>query len=193
MVAPRQLSGDDADCLRRTAAGDAAAFEAFVGRHEAAVLRYLRGISADADRAEDALQETFIAAWRGAAGYRGGASARGWLLAIGRNALRRQHRRRAGEPAELLPLEALAREAGWGRDPDDASLRRLEARERLERGFEGLSAEDREVLILRDLEGLSGEEAAAVLGIGLAAEKSRLHRARLRFTANLRRSTDEGA
>jgi RNA polymerase sigma factor (sigma-70 family) len=72
------------------------------------VLRYLQALTDDDERAEDVLQETFIAAWRSAALFRGGASARGWLLTIARHALRRQFRRHAGEPRQLEPLESLA-------------------------------------------------------------------------------------
>lgn len=172
---------DDAALLRRSAAGDRAAFEAFVERHEAAVLRFCRALTDDADRAEDAFQEAFIAAWRAAGAFHGGASARAWLLAIARNAARRQYRRHGDEPGRRVPLEALADEAGWGAGDDGEVLSRLAARELVERGFSRLSPEDREVLVLRDLEEFSGQETAALLGISEAALKSRLHRARLRF------------
>jgi RNA polymerase sigma-70 factor (ECF subfamily) len=59
-------------------------------------------------------------------------------------------------------------------------------RDLLAAAFEALTPEDREVLTLRDLEGLSGEQTAALLGVGLAAMKSRLHRARLALAARVR-------
>ena len=183
------LTESDADLLRRSAEGDAGAFERFVTRHEASVYRYLRALADDAADAEDALQEAFVAAWRAASSFRG-TDARAWLLAIARNRLRRMHRRRAGAPSDsdLVPLERLGAEAGWGAPEDPgAELERREARERVERALGRLSAPDREVLLLRDVEGLTGEEAADVLGISLAALKSRLHRARLRLAAELRR------
>jgi RNA polymerase sigma-70 factor, ECF subfamily len=180
------LNLSDAEILRRTAAGDATAFEVLVERHEAAVHRYIRALAGADDRIDDALQETFIAAWRGAGGFRGDDGARAWLLQIARNATHRQFRRRAGEPAHHLPLQALALEAGWGDTGAESFARRLEARDLVEAGFRGLGPEEREILVLRDLEQLSGEEAAALLGISLAAQKSRLHRARLRFLANLK-------
>lgn len=181
------MTDADAEDLRRTAGGDREAFERFVDRHEAGVLRYVRNVVADPDRAEDALQDTFVAAWRGAAGFRGEGSARAWLLTIARNAVRRQGRRRAGEPERFVPLDSLALTAGWGQPAaDDDPARRLETRELVERGFRGLDAADREILVLRDLEGFTNEEAARTLGLSVAAVKSRLHRARLRFTGNLR-------
>lgn len=181
----------DAEVLRRTAAGDALAFEQLVDRHEAAVLRYIHGLTRDPDRAEDALQETFIAAWRSADSFRGGESARAWLLSIARNCLHRQFRRRVGEPQLHVSLHDLALEAGWGSEGETLAAR-IEARDLVEKGFTGLTAEDREVLILRDLEGFTGEEVAEMLGLTLAAVKSRLHRARLRFTGSLREVTHHG-
>ena len=180
------LALDDAAILRRTAAGDHGPFEALVERHEAAVLRFIQGISRDPGRIEDALQETFLAAWRGAGEFRGGESARGWLLGIARNAVARQYRRHAGEPSEHVSLSDLGVEAGWGAEPTDLLAKRLEDRDLVDRGFRGLSPEDQEILILRDLEDFTADQVARMLGLSLAATKSRLHRARLRFMANVR-------
>ena len=143
--------------------------------------------------AEDALQETFLACWRSAGTFAGGDSARHWLLAIARNAARRLYRRKRGEPHEFVSLDELGREAGWGggaADPPLAPDDRAAARETLEAALMTLSAEEREVLILRDLEGFSGEETASLLHLTLPAAKSRLHRARLRLAAALRGNVD---
>lgn len=177
----------DAELLRRSAAGDDVAFGHFVDRHDAAVLRFIRALSDDDARCDDALQETFIAAWRSAAGFRGEAGARAWLLRIARHAVHRTYRRHVGEPRDHVPLDALAGSAGWG-VPSDDFAERLAARDLVERGLRALAPEDREVLVLRDVEQLSGEEAASALGISLAAQKSRLHRARLRFMALVKES-----
>jgi RNA polymerase sigma-70 factor (ECF subfamily) len=179
---------DDRRLLLAASLGDRGAFERFVQRHEAAVFRLLRTSAAGEADAEDALQEAFVAAWKGAGGYRGGASARGWILTIARNALSRSHRRRVGEPATFEPLDALGLEAGWGRDD---ALEGLARREVLDRAMGTLGEEEREVLVLRELEDLPGEEVAEMLGISVPAMKSRLHRARLRFLAALREVTDD--
>jgi RNA polymerase sigma-70 factor (ECF subfamily) len=173
----------DAELLGRCADGDREAFRPLMERHLPAVERFLRALGAEPDRVDDAVQETFVAAWRHASSFRG-EEARPWLLRIARNALRRTARRRAGEPRTHLPLDELALEAGWG--SDDEMARHLEARETVRRGFAGLEPSDREILVLRDLEGFTGSEAADLLGISLAAQKSRLHRARLRFMAAVR-------
>ena len=177
---------DDTELLERTAEGDRRAFERFVEAHEGAVLRYVRTRTSDPAVMEDALQETFIAAWRSAHTFRGPGSARPWLLTIARNAVRRQYRRPAGAPDGFEPLDAVAVRAGWGRDPDDAWTDRIAAAQVVERGFRALSPDDREVLVLRDLEGFGNEEVAELLGLSLAAVKSRVHRARLRFMESVR-------
>lgn len=187
------MTPSDGELLRRTAAGDHGAFEAFVRVHQDALWRYLVARNPSHADAQDALQETFLAAYRGAGSFRGaapggdeGASARGWLLGIGRNVSRRLHRRRVGEPEHTLPLEELGARAGWGSPSvDPAFLRRLESRDTLRHALGRLTPEDREILVLRELEGLPGEEVAHLLELGIPAMKSRLHRARLRLAAVL--------
>ena len=169
--------------MARLAHGDAQALDPLVDRHQAAVLRYLRALTGSEQAAEDALQETFVAAWRGAAGWRAEGSVRGWLFGLARRQAARTWRLRAGEPRKPEPLEELAIQAGWGDPEADASAH--EDASRLQAALDRLEPEDREVLILRDLEQMSGPEAAQVLGLGLAAQKSRLHRARLRLMAAL--------
>lgn len=186
--------GGDPVLLQRAAGGDRRAFDRFMDGHAAHVLRFITLHVRDADRAEDVLQETFLAAWRGAGGFRGPGSARSWLLSIARRAALRQGRTRAGEPRDAAPLDqvplgVLAREAGWGVDPGREE-RRLEVKELVEAGFDHLDPHDREILLLRDLEGFSGEETAELLGLSLPAVKSRLHRARLRFMTRIRELDD---
>ncbi|MBL0170046.1 MAG: RNA polymerase sigma factor [Gemmatimonadaceae bacterium] len=177
---------DDVALLRRTASGDTTAFDAIVEAHQSAVGRFLTSLGvADLD---DALQETFIAAWRSAGTYQGTGSVRSWLLSIARNVHRHGARRRVNEPATFVSLDVLAERAGWGCDP--AESRRVDlsmARDVLEHALAILPDEEREILVLRELEELSGEETAQLLQISLAAMKSRLHRARLHLAAVVRR------
>jgi RNA polymerase sigma-70 factor (ECF subfamily) len=176
----------DDDLLRRSAAGDQHAFESFLERHQGAVYRYLRARTGCVADCEDALQETFLAVYRGCEGYRGEASARAWVLGIARNVCRRLYRKRVGEPDEWVPLEEFGLRAGWGGPaPSESFLERLEQRDTLEKALTQLTPEEQEVLVLRDLEGLSGEEAADLLDLSVSAMKSRLHRARLRLAAVL--------
>ena len=181
----------DRDLIARTAEGDRRAFAQLVERHAAAVLRLAEAVS-DPSTAEDAMQQTFLSAYQHAASFRGDASVRTWLLTIARNAARRLHGKTKREELVEEPLIQLGIEAGWGSDDPEAIAIASERKDALREAMSSLSAEDQEIIILRDLEGLRGPEAADVLGIGERAVKSRLHRARLRLAAALRsRRQDE--
>lgn len=180
---------DDGALLRAAVAGDQTAFAQFMRAHQAAVHRYLVAFAGHGD-VDDALQETFINAWRGAATYHGGASARAWLYAIARHVVHHAVRRRVDEPEQFESVEQLAEEAGWGCADEraagsgsDAGL----ARELLQTALSRLPREEREVLTLRELDGFSGDETAAILQLSLPAMKSRLHRARIHLAAVVRR------
>lgn len=183
----------DAELLRRSNQGDAEAFERFMDRHSASVHRYLVHLTqGGGDDAEDLLQEAFLAAWRHAGDFRDEGSARGWLLTSARRLAWRRARKRSGEPDRVESLDELGLRAGWGGVEDPAGPEPgglppgWEARDTLERAMDRLSQEDREILLLRELEGFSGEETAELLDIGLPAMKSRLHRARLRLATAVR-------
>jgi RNA polymerase sigma-70 factor, ECF subfamily len=168
----------DEDLVRLSAQGDRGAFESLVARHGDALFRYaIRTCRSERD-GEDALQDGLLAAWRGSGTFRGEASARTWLFQVVIHACRRRQRRRAGAPERHDGLEAAEGVAAEQRAADDR-VADAQMAAALEQALSGMDEEAREVLLLRDVEGLSGEEAAAALGIGLAAMKSRLHRARL--------------
>src|ERR1700704_2969841 len=149
----------DATLIGRTAAKDRAAFERLVRRHQASVLRFCRALAQDETDAEMALQETFLTAWRAAGRFRYDTSARTWLLSIARHAIYRRHRRWADEPSPFVSLREQGRAAGWGIE-DEGFIDRLLDAEALAGVLASLSPEDREMLILRELEGLTPDEAA---------------------------------
>ncbi len=188
---PPRLGDDDETLVARVAAGDREALAELVVRHEARVHRYARSLTRDPSAAEDALQQAFLDVMNGAATFRGASSVRSWLLTITRNAVYRQARRRAGEPEHHVPIDELASLAGWGSDPEDLAGRAAD-RALVGRALDTLGPDSREVVVLRDLEGLSGEETARILGLTLAATKSRLHRARLELAAALRKERPDG-
>lgn len=176
----------DATLLARAAAGEAAAFDTFVGRHQASVFRFARTQVARADAAEDLLQQTFLSAWQAAGDFRGDGSARGWLFTITRHAASRWRERDARAAIDDSPVDQLGLEAGWGGPSPELQAMHREMQARVADALAALAPEDREILTLRDLEGVPGDEAAALLGLGVAAMKSRLHRARLRLAVSLR-------
>ena len=180
----------DAALLARTASGERAAFDVFVARHRAAVFRFARAVSRGDAEAEDVLQEAFLAAYRGAHTFEGRAQARSWLFTITRREAWRRLGREAeaslAEPHEVEELISLGVAAGFGALDPETLVLRAERRELVVRALGTLAEEDRAILLLRDVEGVSGDEAAAALGLALPAMKSRLHRARLRLAAALR-------
>lgn len=185
----RDPAQSDRDLILSTAAGDRHALEQLVARHGAAALRLAQTVTGDAAAAEDAVQQTFLAVFQHASTFRADASVRSWILTIARNAASRMLRRSSRENLFEEPWIELGIEAGWGSDDPEAMAMAAEQRNALQDAMSLLSAEDREALLLRDIEGLTGAEAAAVIGIGERALKSRLHRARLRLAAALRRGS----
>jgi len=181
----------DATLIGRTAAGDRAAFERLARRHQAAVFRFARALAHDETDAEMAIQETFLAVWRAAGRFRYDASARIWLLSIARHAIYRRHRRWADDPAPFVSLREQGKAAGWGIE-DPSFVDRLVDTETLAGALAGLSTEDREILILCELEGLSPADAAGVAGLSEGTARNRLHRARLRLMTKLREAAGDG-
>lgn len=180
----------DGELIHRASEGDRLAFEDLVRRHGPAVQRLTRAILGDEAAAQDAAQEALLAAFRGASTWSAQQGpVRPWLLAIARHQAYRLRRRPVAEPLDEAPLLELGVNAGWSEESPEAEVSRAEAREHLSWALAALSAADREVLVLRELEGLSGAQTAAILGLDLAGMKSRLHRARLRLMAAVRQGS----
>jgi RNA polymerase sigma-70 factor (ECF subfamily) len=192
---PHALLGEltDAELLARTASGDRDAFGVLVERHRARVFRLARAVTASHEEAEDVLQQAFLSAWQSASAFRGDASIVTWLLTIARNAAWQGRARQARSPIDDTPIDELGIRAGGGGAPPAPRAVRARAPPRLDAALGSLAPEDRQVLTLRDIDGLSGEEAAAVMGLALPALKSRLHRARLRLAGAIRKDVSRAA
>ncbi len=158
----------DAELLRQSYAGDQAAFRTLVDRHS----RYLTGVAMalcrNAADAEDMVQETFVASLTSR--FRGESKVRTWLVQIlvRRVAMMRRSRRR--EQGQPLGGE---RERS---SPSPASG--TDAKLDLAQMLEGLTPDQRQVIVLRELEGMTYEEMAAALHVPRGTVESRLHRAR---------------
>jgi RNA polymerase sigma-70 factor (ECF subfamily) len=160
---------EDAELVRRIGRGDQGAFRALVDRHAA----YLHGIAFSLTNnradAEDVVQETFVAVLNSS--FRGESQVRTWLVQIlvRRVAmLRRTRRRRPVERLDDLPIPA-------ARGAETAGA---EARMDLASMLANLSPEHREVIVLREVQGMSYEEMATTLRVPRGTIESRLHRAR---------------
>ncbi|HEY8089325.1 MAG TPA: sigma-70 family RNA polymerase sigma factor [Polyangiaceae bacterium] len=170
---------DDA-LLTALRAGDDGALATLLERHAPAVYRFGARMCRDPEDTKDVLQETLLAAGRGLREFRGASSLTTWLFTIARSFCIKKRRRRAGEPGELVSLDA--EDAQVMASPDalpDAVAGEHEIGAALDAAIGALEPMYREVLVLRDVEGLTAPEVAKVLGIGVDAVKSRLHRARL--------------
>jgi RNA polymerase sigma-70 factor (ECF subfamily) len=189
----------DAGLVQRAQAGEFAAFEELVGRHEKRVFGVARRITGRAEDAEDVTQETFLSAMRGLAAFRGDSLFATWLSRIATNHALKILRKRRGLPTQPLaeerddePFRTPEFIAEWREGPEEAASR-PETKELLDRAMEELDEKHRAVFVLRDVEGLSTEETAAALGITPANVKVRLLRARLALREKLTRSLGDEA
>ena len=179
----------DSELLHAFAAGEDAAFVAFVQRHHAAVRRWVEHVIGSRPEVDDVVQETFAAVLRSPTGFRGDGAARAWVFGIARNRIAREFRKRVAEPDTFEPLDELGLRAGWG-DPEAAAARAEEAGV-IRAALQRLPEHAREVLLLKDVEGFTNPEVSEILGLAVPAVKSRLHRARLALMAELRGKLQE--
>ncbi len=176
--------GED-DLARRFAAGDPEALRELLDRCAGAVLTVALGRLRRRDLAEEAVQDTFVKAWRAAATFDPGRDLRPWLYAIARRSAadiaRREGRRLATTPLtarhDLAPVHALPHDA-W-----EAWQVRL--------ALDELPAPERRLLGLVHFAGCTHAEAAAHLDIPVGTVKSRLHRAHSRLAARLSHLRDD--
>ena len=147
-------------------------------------------MTGDREDAQDAAQEAFLNAWRGLASFQGDSSFSTWLYRLASNAcidlLRKRKRRQERENFCSLDDE----EAGWlepaapGAGPEE-ELERKERRQALERELRALPDHQREILVMREVSGLSYQEIGELLSLDLGTVKSRLARARLALKKRL--------
>lgn len=187
----------DAALLARTAGNDVAAFETLMRRNNGRLFRVARSILKDDSAAEDTLQEAYLEAFRHSGTFRGDAQVSTWLTRIVINQslmrLRKQKRDRVVVPFETGGQDDLhtagepADEAG---ESPAASTLRAELRRLLERRIDELPAAFRTVFVMRDVEEMSVQETADLLGIPQATVRTRLFRARALLRQALENDVD---
>ncbi len=164
--------------------GDQAAFAALVEANQAMVYSLAYRMTGNSEDAADLSQEAFLNAWRGLARFQGQASFATWLYRLTSNAcidfLRREKRHSTLsltlEPTDEESRQAEVTDERWS---PEALLDRQENQTAVRQALTQLSDEHREVLLLRELEGLSYREIAQHLGLEEGTVKSRIARARL--------------
>jgi RNA polymerase sigma-70 factor (ECF subfamily) len=187
MNRPSTDSGPERALIARARAGDEGAFAQLVSEHSARVHGALRRFGLNRQEADEVAQEVFLRAWRGLARFEQRSRFSTWLYRIAFNEAQRRLARRppaaaAGQPGDDDTIAALPAALAFG--PQALTLER-EFELMLEQALAQLPADLRAAVVLRDLEGLSTEEAAAAAGVRQAAFKSRLHRGRMALRALL--------
>ena len=172
---------DEAELVRRLARGDTAVVDALYARFGRPLYAYVRSLVGDESLAEEVVQDTFVAAWRGAGRFEGRSSLASWLFGIARRQTRDRTRRAV---PDTEPVDRLAEVPGGDPGPEAAVLAAA-TRAELAEAMQRIPAADREVLLLAFAYELSGPEIADVLAIPAGTVKSRLFNARRRMREQL--------
>ncbi len=181
---PPDPAETEASLLARAQAGDVRAFERLSSAYADRVYMLLLRLLGDRSEAEDVTQEVMLRAWQGIARFRGQSSYFTWLYRIAVNEANRALAKRSRRPAADVSIGAheLELPASPAYDPS-RQAENSELRRAIGRALAQLPPPLRTAIVLRDVEGLSTQQAAEIAGVSQAAFKSRLHQARLRVRA----------
>ena len=164
------------ELLEQAQGGDLDAFAEFMRTFERRIRAVCYRLLDDARDVDEVVQDTFVQAWRNLERFRGDAAPYTWLYRIAVNEALMRRRRKT------LPTSELYETVVSGGEDDFAAA---DARSFLVERLRALPDDHRAAVVLRDVEGLSNEEVADVLGVTLAAAKSRIHRGRMQLRADL--------
>ncbi len=189
---------DEPALVAAARAGDLGAFEELVNRYERKIFRLAMNITGNREDAEDVMQEAFLKSYSHLGGFQGDSRFYTWLVRIAVNeALMKLRKRRPnqisldepkGSDGDAFPQEV----EDWGPSPEQR-FAQTELAGILSEAIESLEPAYRLVFVLRDIEDLSTEETADLLGLSEAAVKSRLLRGRLKLRDKLSRTLKKGA
>jgi RNA polymerase sigma-70 factor, ECF subfamily len=189
---PAAYQDTDAELLAALRAGDEQAFVVLVRRHHSTMLRLALGYVASLAIAEEVVQDTWLAVLRGISGFEGRSSLRTWVLRIlvnrARTAGERERRSIAvPDPEPAVDPARFDTSGSWASPPErwveeaHDRLRAAKVTARLRSAIGELPQRQREVVLLRDVDGLSSEEVCSVLDISQANQRVLLHRGRSRL------------
>jgi RNA polymerase sigma-70 factor (ECF subfamily) len=196
-AATEERLAEDRAWMQQARNGDMAAFERLVTRYSGRVYTLALRMTGSAADAQEIMQETFLSAYQNLKSFRGDSGFGSWVHRIAANfaLMRLRHKRVVDDVEGQLKGELEFSDDGklasfplsnWGQRADEAALGD-ELKQAIEQSVSRLPDAYRVVFLLKDVEGLSYEEIAEVVGETVPAVKSRLHRARL----NLRQAIDE--
>ena len=178
---------EELEIILRVRAGDTDAFEALVLEHQNKVYSLALRMVGNEEDARDMAQEAFIRAFNSLASFRGESKFSVWLYRLTSNICIDFLRGRAKRRTASLNWEDEDGEEGELEIPDErfspeARLERTELRESVRRGLDSLSPEYREILLLREINGLSYDEISRALSLEEGTVKSRIFRARKKLS-----------
>jgi RNA polymerase sigma-70 factor (ECF subfamily) len=190
--APSSTEVSDEALVERARAKDEAAFEELVNRYENKLYRLAMRFVRNETDAQEILQDAFLSAWRNLPTFEGRAQFGSWMYRVTVNAAlmllrsRNRHPEITVDDVEPTVLndavvengQTMRANADWSQRPDD-QLQSAEMRKHIQASVEALPDGLRTVFLLRDVEELSTEDTAEMLGLSVPAVKTRLHRARL--------------
>ncbi len=187
------MSPDSSRLITKFKAGDTSAFEQLVRLHQDRVYSLCRRLLGNAQEAEDAAQDSFIKAYRNLPRFTPDASFYTWLYRIAVNTCLDYKKRPFF--ASLFTRSPDDEEFEAWELPDELSPERLyeskQMGEAVQRALQKLSPKLKTVIVLKEMEGLSYEEIAAVLEVSLGTVKSRLSRAREELLAAIKKITEQ--
>jgi RNA polymerase sigma-70 factor (ECF subfamily) len=171
----------DDELVRAVAGGDRRALELLYRRHAPWLAGRLATRTSSRELAEEALQDTFVAAWRGARAYHGAGEVPAWLWGIARRRLASLARR---QPRSVFSLEVAGERVDAAAGPEEAALGR-DASARIRRAVAHLPDEQRAAITAVVYQGQTITQAAQAARVAEGTVKSRLHRARLNLRKEL--------
>jgi len=192
-TAREPVSAGEGDLVERAKGGDMEAFAELVRRYERRIYRMARQITQNDEDAEDVLQESFLKAFEHLDSFQGQSKFYTWVTRIAVNeSLMKLRKRKSDRTVSLdenieTDEEPIVREIAVWEDTPESKYSQEELRQILDKAIDSLKPIFRTVFILRDVEELSTEETAEILGLSIAAVKSRLLRARLQLREKLTR------
>jgi RNA polymerase sigma-70 factor (ECF subfamily) len=178
---------EERNLVERLQAGDEDAYTEMVERYSSRLRRVALSVLGDPDEAEEVVQETFLNAYESLKDFRGDSSLQTWLYRIALNASLMRLRKKVTALSLERDLEEERLPTPGPAGPEEALIE-AERRVTLMKAIDKLPESLREVVLLRDIEGLSNTEAAQVLGISPGAFRVRLHRAHQRLQEELKGS-----
>jgi len=173
----------DNDLVTLSAGGDGYAFEMLVRRHSPLIMGLAFSRLHDRVRSEDIVQDTFLRVFRKLGDYSRKAKFTTWLYRIASNLIKDNHKYTRRHPVIPLTTQQVATDLRLGRRQAgvDEGLQRVEKRETVMDALGQLRSDLREILILRDVQGMTYEHIAEITFCSLGTVKSRVSRARMKF------------